>query len=314
MNNETLLHLSQAALERLPITTADVIARIEHLIRGRSQATVWNAPKAVVLPEDGRYLMATLAASDDPPFLAVKSLVLNPRNPARGFPGINALVTLQDSDTGAPLAVIDGNWVTAVRTAGLSAVAAKRLARPDSRSAAFIGCGVQAHSHLRAFKEMFPLEEVRAFGRGVANRDALCRAAAALGLRAIASPTAREAVAGADLIVTSVTLSFSLEPFLDAGWLKPGAFASITDFAAPWVRESLTAFDRIFIDDLEQESAMAKPLVRRDLIAGDLDALVNGEQPGRTRDDERIAFAFRGLALGDLALAGLAYERARRTG
>jgi ornithine cyclodeaminase/alanine dehydrogenase len=161
---------------------------------------------------------------------------------------------------------------------------------------------------------MFPLEEVRAFGRGAENRDALCRAAAALGLRAIASPTAREAVAGADLIVTSVTLSFSLEPFLDAGWLKPGAFASITDFAAPWVRESLTAFDRIFIDDLEQESAMAKPLVRRDLIAGDLDGLVNGEQPGRTRDDERIAFAFRGLALGDLALAGLAYERARRTG
>jgi ornithine cyclodeaminase/alanine dehydrogenase len=66
--------------------------------------------------------------------------MLNPRNRERGLPDINAAVTLLDSDTGLPLAIIDGNWVTAVRTAGLSAVAAKRLARPDASIAAFIGC------------------------------------------------------------------------------------------------------------------------------------------------------------------------------
>ena len=70
---------------------------------------------------------------------------------------------LLDSQTGLPLAVIDGNWVTARRTAGLSAVAAKRLARPDSASIAFIDCGVQARNHLDAFCDIFPLREVRAF-------------------------------------------------------------------------------------------------------------------------------------------------------
>src|SRR5262245_65826622 len=94
--------------------------------------------------------MATLAMADDPPYMAVKSLLLNPRNPERGLPSINSLVTLLDGNTGVPLAVMDGNWITAVRTAGVSAVAAKRLARPDSSIAAFVGCGVQARTHADA--------------------------------------------------------------------------------------------------------------------------------------------------------------------
>jgi ornithine cyclodeaminase/alanine dehydrogenase-like protein (mu-crystallin family) len=131
--------------------------------------------------------------------MAVKSAILNPRTRARGLPDINAGVTLLDSDTGVPLAIIDGNWITAVRTAGLSAVAAKRLARRESSAPAFIGCGVQAHSHLPAFSVLFPLKEIRAFGRGAANRGALCEAAAnKLGLSAVASNTAREAVSGVE--------------------------------------------------------------------------------------------------------------------
>ncbi|MCH9639391.1 MAG: ornithine cyclodeaminase family protein, partial [Betaproteobacteria bacterium] len=167
-------YLSQDSLEQLQLTTQAVVKSIEHLIHGRAQEKVWNAPKAVITPPDGRYMMATLAAADDPPFLAVKSLLLNPENPGRGLKSINSLVTLLDSDTGLPLAILDGNWVTAIRTAGLSAVAAKRLARPEASIAAFIGCGVQAHSHLQALAELFPLQEIRALGRGTANRDAFC--------------------------------------------------------------------------------------------------------------------------------------------
>jgi ornithine cyclodeaminase/alanine dehydrogenase-like protein (mu-crystallin family) len=193
---ESLLYLSQRTLRGLALTTEEVVDSIERLIRGRRQARVWNAPKAVIQPPDGRYMMATLSAADDPPFLAVKSAILNPRNRDRGLPDINAAVTLLDSDTGLPVAIVDGNWVTAVRTAGLSAVAAKRLARPESAIAAFIGCGVQAHSHLHAFATLFPLKAIRAFGRGTANRDALCLAAERLGLAAVASDTAREALQG----------------------------------------------------------------------------------------------------------------------
>jgi len=207
--------------------------------------------------------------------------------------------------------VVDGNWVTAQRTAGLSAVAAKHLARPDSASFAFIGCGVQARSHLDAFCDIFPLREVRAFGRGTANRDALCRAAEARGLTAVASETARDAIDSADLVVTSVTLLPRVEPFLDARWLKVGSFATMTDLATPWLPEGMAAFERIVIDDLEQEAKMDKPLVAPALVAGDLFGLVCGDFPGRKSAEERTAFVFRGLALGDLALAGLAYRRSR---
>ena len=222
-----LRHLSYDDCAALEVTTADVVKSIEDLIRARAEDKMWNAPKAVIMPPDGRYLMAALAACADPPLLAVKSVVLNPRNPDKGLKIINGVVTLLDAETGVPLATVDGNWVTAVRTAGLSAVAAKYQARPNSRIVAFIGCGVQAHSHLDAFADLFVLQEVRALGRGSSNRDALCDAARAKGLTAIPSATAQEAIAGADLVVTSVTREVEREPFLDAGWLTPGAFAAI---------------------------------------------------------------------------------------
>ena len=306
------IFLSSDALEALDLNYRDVMASIEGLIHGRANAAVWNAPKAVILPPDGRYVMGTLAAADYPPYMVMKSLIINPERSRRGLPGINASVTLSDGVSGKPLAVMDGNWITAVRTAGLSAVVATRLARADSACIAFIGCGVQAHSHLQAFTELFPLTEMRAFGRGAANRDALCAAGEAQGLQAIKAASAREALEGADLIVTTVTFSPDVQPFLDARWLSPGAFASITDFAAPWEDAGMSAFDRIVVDDMDQELKSDMPLVNKKLIDSDVSGLVLGEVAGRQDPTERTAFVFRGLALGDLAMAALAYERATR--
>ncbi|WP_293006225.1 ornithine cyclodeaminase family protein [Nitrosomonas sp.] len=306
----SIRYLSQSSLQDLQLTIHDVTACIEHLLFAKTQQKAWNAPKAVITPPDDRYMMATLAAADDPPFLAVKALVLNPDNPRYGLESINALVTLLDSRNGLPLAIIDGNWITAVRTAGLSVVAAKRLAQPDASIAAFIGCGVQAHSHLRALAEIFPLKQINVFGRSAASRDKFCRSAEKMGLLVVATQTAQEAIQDADLIVTSVTLSPKLIPFLDARWLKPGAFVTMTDLAAPWLAESMPALDQIIVDDLEQEASMPKPLVDPELVRGDLTDLVIGSATGRQSTDERIAFVFRGLALGDLAVAGLAYQRA----
>jgi ornithine cyclodeaminase/alanine dehydrogenase-like protein (mu-crystallin family) len=310
----SLPYLTQPFLERLSITTDEIVAIIEELILAQRRGLVWCAPKVVALPGDERYIMATLAVADEPGVVATKSLVLNPRNPARGLHAINSLVTLLDGETGLPLAAIDGNWVTARRTAGLSAVAAKRLARPDSRVIAFIGCGVEARSHLDAFHDIFPLSEIRALGRGTENRDALCRAAEARGLKAVASETPKDAITDADLVVTTVTLSHGMTPFLDARGLKAGAFATVTDLALPWLPEGMKAFDRIVIDDLEQEAKMSKPMVARELVAGDLAGLVAGDLPGRQSAEERTAFVFRGVALGDLAVAGLIYRRAKASG
>lgn len=304
------LYLSDETLSGLGVTTADVIECIEDTLRAKSEDKVWAAPKASILPGDGRYMMSTLAASDTPGIIAVKSVIVSPRNPARGMPGINGAIMLLDSETGKLLAVMDANWVTAIRTSGLSAVVARRLANPQSASVAFIGCGVQAHSHLDAFAELFPLTEIRASGRGAANVEKLCAAAREKGLEATASASAREAVEGADLVVTSITLSYDVEPFIDARWMKPGAFAAMTDLAIPWMPQGMTAFDTVIIDDTEQEAAMEKPMIDRALVQGDMTDLVTGTVTAGFSADKRSAFVFRGLAIGDFALAAHAYTKA----
>jgi len=275
---------------------------------------VWNAPKSAIAPGDGRYFMNTLSLADDPPYAAVKALGLNARNHEQGLDTIAALVVLHDSRTGWPIAIMEGAWITALRTAGLSAVAATHLARKGSKVIAFIGCGVQARSHLDIFAELFPLTEVRALGRGATNRDRLLAQAEAKGLQGVASETARAAIDGADIVVTSVPAHGGLEPFLDARWLGPGAFAAITDLAEPWIDAGMAALDRIVVDDLEQERTMPHPLVDPDLVAGDITQLVTGTIDGRRDPKQTTAFIFRGLALGDLALAYLAYEAALTTG
>lgn len=309
ITNENIPYLSEEALVGLRITTQDVIESIEAMIVSCEQGSAWSAPKVVIQPGDGRYMMTALAAADVPALLAVKMVILNPRNSDRNLPQINGLVTVLNSDTGLPVAILDGNWITAVRTAGLSAVAASRMARKDSSVIAFVGSGVQARSHLTAFAELFPLEQVRIFGRGQANIDSLCELAESLSLTPLRCASSDEAVGTADLVVTSVTYSAEMEPFLDAENLKPGVFAAITDLAAPWIKDSFAAFNQITIDDFVQEAALPNKLVAPQYVSGDLSGLVLEKFSGRDQDADRNAFIFRGLAFGDLALSALALQK-----
>ena len=103
-----------------------------------------------------------------------------------------------------------------------------------------------------------------------------------------------------------------MEPYIDASWLKPGAFASITDVAKPWKRETMKAFDRVIIDDRAQEEAMEQKQADPAQVAGDLAELVIGTASGREKPEERTAFIFRAHPMGDFALSALAMERARK--
>lgn len=304
-------YLSEDELNGLGVTTEEMIGNIEQVIRRSAQGTVWSAPKAVLTPPDGRYMMAALAAMDDPSLLAVKTVVLNPENPTRGLPQINGLVTMLDSETGLPAAIIDGNWITAVRTAGLSVTAAKYMANADAQIIGFVGCGVQARSHLQAFAEMFPLQHMRMFGRGQANKDKLARAAQELGLTVEDCATGQAAIGAVDLLVTTVTHTGGADPFLDANGLREGAFAAVVDLGAPWHRDSFSALDRVIIDDVEQEAALPNKLCDPAVIKGDISGLVTGSASGRTSAEDRTAFIFRGHALGDLALSVLALRKHR---
>ncbi len=265
---------------------------------------VLAAPKTALHPPDGRTVMSMIAVADDPPVVAVKALVLSAANAERALPEINATVLLLDAATGCALATLDGNWITATRTAALAMVAGRWLARPDASRAAFVGAGVQARANLRAMAELFPLTGVSVFGRGAVNLRLFQDLAERLGLEVTVVSDAASAVAGADLVVTSVSQSGAFAPALDPRGLEPGVFVAMVDLGRSWDRAGLAAFDRLVVDDLAQERAMADPLVPLECSAGDLCGLVTGAFPGRQEPSERRQRSFRVAArAGDLALA-----------
>ncbi len=312
--DRSVIFLSEADLEALGLGPEEIADSIEAAVRTQARKALWTVPKSAILPGDGRYAMTTLSLADAPPVTVIKTALVSPRNPARGLNGIEASVFVLDAETGLLRCVMGGNWVTAVRTAGLSAVMARRLGDPASTTIACIGTGVQARSHLDAFAALFPLRELRMVGRGQANIDRLEAHARARGLTARVCDSPREAIEGADLVVTSITLDYDTEPFLDARWLKPGAFAAITDLGIPWVPEGMPALGAAFIDDREQEAGAERPLIGPALVKGDLGEVVRGEVPAAFDPERRSAFLFRGLAIGDFAAAALAYEAALEKG
>jgi ornithine cyclodeaminase/alanine dehydrogenase-like protein (mu-crystallin family) len=309
---EEFVYLSDKILEALNIPPSAVADAIEKALVAKADERLHTSPKTVILPGRGRYMMSTLAVGDDG-FTVVKQVSVCPENKKRDLPAINGAIMVLDAETGLLRAIVGANWIAAVRTAALSAVAARRLADPASETVAFVGTGVQAHSHLVAFKELFPLKRIRVFGRGQKNIDKLCQKAREIGLEAEARVSAEEALREADLVVTSVTMDYSIKPFLDASWLKSNAFAAIADACIPWLPASMNAFRTVIVDDLIQEAESKKPMLPYDHITGDLTALVSGaitEPIG----GKPAAFAFRGIALGDYAAAVLAVRHAEAAG
>ncbi len=309
---ESVPYLSEEVLSALNLSFSEIADEIEKTIHARASSQAWSAPKASFTTPDGRYVMSTMAVADDPPYLATKSLLLNPRNPEQGHPLMNSIVTLQDSETGIPLALLEGNWITAKRTAALSTVAARRMASPDARVIAFIGCGVQARNHLAAFCEFLPIESVVAFGRGQTNIAALRDTANALGLDYTTAETPGDTLREADLVVSAITRVPGRTPFVDASSIKSGAFAALTDLGDPWVTDSLSTFDRIVIDDMAQEAVMKDKLAPADLVHGDVEGLIQNEIAGRNCKNDRTAFIYRGYAPADFALATLAFTQHQR--
>lgn len=309
---DRFLYLPDAELEAMQITPEDVALEIEEALRAKAKGMLFTAPKTPILPGRDRYMMSTMAVGEDG-YTVVKQVSVCPENPTRGLPAINGAIMVLDAETGLLRAIVGANWVTAIRTAALSAVAAKRLADPASETISFVGTGVQAHSHLEAFATLFPLKQIRILGRGQVNIDRLAQKAQAMGLQAKTCGTPDEALRDADIVVTSVTLDYTIAPFLDARLLKPNAFAAITDLCIPWLPDSMPAFKTVFVDDRTQEAESAKPMLPYDQIAGDLTDLVM-EEPEIDTQSRPTAFAFRGIALGDYAAAVLALRRAEANG
>ena len=311
-----LVYLSSADVAALDLAPSEVAAAVEAMLREKAAGRARTKPKLGLYPMPGTFYQAMAGALAEPAYAAVKWTGVVHDNDSRGLPHVSPLIVLNELATGAPVAVMDGRWVTAQRTAALTLAGAKRLARADSSTVAFVGCGVQARSHLALLRAAFPIARVTAHGRRRETAERFAREALSLGLAAEVATDPRAAVEDALMVVSSVPESPGLEPFLDPGWLKPGAFVGAIDVGRSWRLAGMLAFDIVATDDREQSTAMVKSgrLVYSGPFHADLAELVSGRHPGRRAAEERTALIYSGLALADVAVAAAIYERARRKG
>lgn len=246
-----------------------------------------------------------------------------PGNPDRfGLPAIQGTLVLADASNGEPLAVMDSIGITTLRTGAATAVAARRLARPDSRVATICGCGTQGRVQLQALSRALPL--AKAFAWDVdASRSRLLATelSTQLGIAVEATADLAFALAQSDACVTCTP---SRAPFLRREFLRPGTFVAAVGADSPEKQEldpAILAAATVVVDVLEQCAAIGElhhaleaGLMGRDGVHAQLGEVVAGVKPGRRSDAEIVVFDSTGTALQDVAAAALVYEKAVREG
>jgi ornithine cyclodeaminase/alanine dehydrogenase len=238
-----------------------------------------------------------------------------PDNPARGLPNVCSLVVLSDIATGLPLCLMDGGWITGVRTAAMTAVAAKHLAHPASEVVAFIGCGVQARAHTRLLRQVLPgLRRAVVLGRSAARRDAFVRELQDAGWEVRIASGPDDVLVGADVAVSTVPEHPGWAAFLDPALLPPHGFAAGVDLGRSWLPSRYGEFAVVATDDIAQSRALVaegRLKAPRD-FAADLATLAGGTYAERPHG--RTFFVFSGHVLGDLAVAAALYRHAIERG
>ena len=306
-----ILYLSGAHIGACGLGLAEVEAAIEAMFAAKAAGHAVMKPKTGLHAPGGALFLASPAITGDPPFAGLKWVGVA-GNQERGLPHIAGLILLSDHQTGMPLAVMDARWITRVRTAAITAVAARRLARPESASIGFIACGVQARAHLAALAPHFPLTRLRAYGRRRESAEKFAAEARGQGLEAVAVDDPRAAVEDMDMVITSTPVAPRTAPFLDAAWLASGSFAALVDLGVSWHAETLPALDRVVTDDIAQSGS--ENVAYPEPYDGEVADLVSGRLAGRESADQRTALVFAGLGLADVALGGALYERAMERG
>jgi ornithine cyclodeaminase len=221
------LHLDDAAVRRLLTLDALLPAMRRALVDLSAQRVVQPMRSVMDIPAEDGFLFLKPALTADA--LATKLITLIPGNPARGLPTLLATIVLMDPSTGRPLAVMDGTWITELRTAAVSAVAADALLPPGPKVVAMLGSGALARTHALALRAVRPVSALRIWSRDPAN---VARCAAELG--GIACATAEQAVRDADIVCT---VTNATAPVLQGAWLKPGAFVAAVGAPRPAWRE-----------------------------------------------------------------------------
>ncbi|HYC52224.1 MAG TPA: ornithine cyclodeaminase family protein [Gemmatimonadaceae bacterium] len=243
---------------------------------------------------------------------AAKLITVYPENHGTALDSHQGMVALFDGTNGSPLAIMDAASITAIRTAAVSAVATKLLARPESRTLAILGAGVQGRSHVDAMLAVRKVERVILWSRTSAHaRSLMDDVSAAHDTRFEVAASVEAAVCDADVVCT---VTASREPVLEGTWLRPGTHINAVGASIPTARELDTAAvagARVFVD--RRESAlneagdilipMKQGVFGPDHIVAEVGEVLIGAHPGRETNDEITLFKSLGLAVEDLACA-----------
>lgn len=299
------------------------IAAVEEAFRLQGEG---RAPRAGVLgypAGDGGFHVKAAALDLSRPYFAAKINGNYSDNPKRfGLPAVQGVVALCDAENGSPLALMDSIEITILRTGATTAVAARHLARPDSRVVTICGCGNQGRSQLRALARVLPIETVFAYDMDPETAHAFARdLSRELGIRieAVADPAA--AARSSDVCVTCTP---SRRFFLRRADVPAGAFVAAVGADAADKQElepAVLAAGRLVVDSLDQcatigelHHALEDGILDRGAVEAELSEIVAGRKTGRTSTEEIVVFDSTGIALEDVAAAAVVYERACQTG
>ena len=288
-----------------------------------ARGEVFQPLRTIIRPPEARGLLGLMPAfrAGERGVFGMKAICVFPENPAKGKDAHQGAVMLFSRETGEMLALMNASEITAIRTAAISAVATRLLAREDAKQLAIIGAGVQARTHLVALAAVRPIERARISCRNIEHAEELVRAMQQLYSFPIEPvKTNEEAVRGADLIVTATS---SLEPVINKDWISPGAHVNAIGTHSPNSREidgATMAAARIFTD--RRESALNEAgdyllaakegLVTPESILGEIGELLIGTKSGRTSATEITLFKSLGLAIEDVTTADYLYNKATR--
>ena len=317
------------------LTMDDLIETMGSALESFSTGSVAQPVRTVITIQGDHSFFGVMPAfargdssASDGGALGAKLVTVFGGNAARGLPSHLASIVLLDPETGALQALLDGRYITEARTAAVSAVSSRLLARKTAQSLAIIGSGVQAGSHLEALSRVHALRQITVWSPQRHHRDAFVEEAkAAFGSEQHPRPTitaadhAGEAVVGADVIVL---VTSSPTPVIENGWVKPGAHVISVGACRPTQREmdpALVARARLFVDSRTAALVESGDVVlgiqegrfAADHIVAEIGHLVAGAA-GRRTDAEVTIFKSLGLAVEDVTAAALAYRRAVERG
>jgi ornithine cyclodeaminase/alanine dehydrogenase len=318
MKPSQLLYLSQDDVKAVGMTMAEIIDALDVAFREKGKGLTEMPPKPGIHPGGGdNFIHAMPAYIPAMKSAGVKWVSGFPGNHKIGLPYITGLLILNDPETGLPISVMDCVWITAMRTGAASALSARYLARPESSVIGILACGVQGRTNLEAMNVLFPIKRAMAYD---VDENISRRYAEEMGsrfdLEVVPVATPREAVSGCDIVVTSGPILKKPHATIKSGWLDEGAFASLVDFDAYWHPDAMRQAAKFCTDDTLQLRHYQQNGYFQEIppVYADLGELVAGQKPGRETPFERTMTANLGLALDDMAVAPLIYQRALEKG